>query len=81
MADKKEISEAIEYAASKGWRVEAAGGRGHAWGRMYCTYKDGNCRCGELVEHTQKLRQSGLWSITVRAGRLLIIQRFYKDNF
>ena len=45
---KKEISEAIEYAESKGWRVEAAGGHGHAWGRMYCPYKDGNCRCGEF---------------------------------
>lgn len=32
----KDIREAIEYAVSKGWRVEKAGPRAHPWGHLYC---------------------------------------------
>ena len=45
---KKEIQAAIEYAESKGWRIEASGGSGHAWGQMYCPFNDDDCRCGEF---------------------------------
>lgn len=45
---KKEIQEAIEYAESKGWRVEPSGKSAHAWGQMYCPYNDKECRCGEF---------------------------------
>lgn len=32
----KEIRAAIEYAASKGWRIEKAGPGAHVWGRALC---------------------------------------------
>lgn len=43
---KKEIEIALCYAESKGWRVEVGGG--HAWGKLFCPYKDDPCRCGEF---------------------------------
>lgn len=42
----KEIEAALQYAERAGWRVEPGGS--HAWGRMYCPYKDADCRCGEF---------------------------------
>ncbi len=44
---KKEVEEALAYAESFGWRVKG-GGKGHAWGKMYCPYNDAECRCGEF---------------------------------
>lgn len=41
---KKEIREVLAYAQARGWRIERGGS--HAWGRMYCPYKDQDCRCG-----------------------------------
>ena len=32
----KEIRSAIAYGLERGWRLEKARGRGHAWGRLYC---------------------------------------------
>lgn len=43
---KKDVEEAIRYGEAKGWRVEV--GASHAWGRIYCPYNDGECRCGEF---------------------------------
>ncbi len=42
----KEIRAAIEYAESKGWRVEES--KGHPWGRILCPNNDNgkDCRCG-----------------------------------
>lgn len=42
----KEIEAALTYAEAYGWRIEMA--RGHAWGRLYCPWKDEDCRCGEF---------------------------------
>jgi hypothetical protein len=44
---KKEVEDALAYAESAGWRVKS-GGKGHAWGKMYCPYNDSECRCGEF---------------------------------
>ena len=35
----KEVRAAIEYAASKGWRIEKATGRGHTWAKLYCPFE------------------------------------------
>ncbi len=32
---KKEIEDALAYAEALGWRIKS-GGKGHAWGKMYC---------------------------------------------
>ncbi|RMH16780.1 MAG: hypothetical protein D6696_17400 [Acidobacteria bacterium] len=41
----KEIQAAIAYALDRGWRLERARGRGHAWGTLYCPLTDrGGCR-------------------------------------
>lgn len=32
----RHIEAALGYAEDRGWRVEKAGPRAHAWGRMYC---------------------------------------------
>ena len=42
------IEKALVYAESKGWRVQAGGPRGHAWGKMFCPHNDPECRCGEF---------------------------------
>lgn len=64
---KKEVENALQYAETHGWRVEACSG--HAWGRMYCPYNDDECRCGEFciasiwssprnaVTHARQLRR------------------------
>lgn len=63
----KEVESALQYAESKGWRVEVGGG--HAWGRMYCPDNSKDCRCGEFcitsiwstpknpVNHAKQLRR------------------------
>ena len=33
---KKSIEAALQYAESKGWRIEKAGKSAHAWGRAFC---------------------------------------------
>ena len=39
----KHIEAALQFAESKGWRVQKAG-RGHAWGRIFCPGgKRGDC--------------------------------------
>ncbi|MBP0592482.1 hypothetical protein J8I87_22640 [Paraburkholderia sp. LEh10] len=45
---KKEVESALGYAEANGWRVVPGTGTGHAWGRMYCTYNDSECRCAEF---------------------------------
>jgi hypothetical protein len=56
---KSEIEAALEYAESKGWRIEVGGG--HAWGKMYCPYNDSECRCGEFCI-------SSIWSTPRNVG-------------
>jgi hypothetical protein len=43
-----DIEKALTYVESNGWRVEPAGPRGHAWGKMLCPHNDPECRCGEF---------------------------------
>jgi hypothetical protein len=43
---KKEVEEALRHAEAHGWRVEVGGA--HAWGKIYCPYKDDECHCGEF---------------------------------
>lgn len=43
---KKEIEDALEYAEAAGWRIAVGGG--HAWGKMFCPYRNDACRCGEF---------------------------------
>nr|WP_082819015.1 hypothetical protein [Cupriavidus nantongensis] len=42
------FSNLLRHAESRGWRVEAAKGRGHAWGRIFCLHNDSACRAGEF---------------------------------
>ncbi|MDO8848944.1 MAG: hypothetical protein Q7W51_11225 [Coriobacteriia bacterium] len=39
---------ALRYAEARGWRVEPAGARSHAWGRMLCPHPCEKCREGEF---------------------------------
>ncbi len=41
---KKDIEAALQYAESRGWRVDVGGS--HAWGKMFCPYNSRNCHCG-----------------------------------
>lgn len=43
---KKEVEAALRHAVTNGWRIEVGGA--HAWGKIYCPYKDDECRCGEF---------------------------------
>lgn len=43
---KKEVEEVLKHAETQGWRIKISGG--HAWGKMYCPYKNDECRCGEF---------------------------------
>jgi hypothetical protein len=56
---KKEVEEAIRHAEAHGWRVEVGGS--HAWGKMYCSYNDVECRCGEFCI-------ASIWSTPKNAG-------------
>jgi len=66
----KEINSALEYAESKGWRIEKGGSSAHAWGKMFCPYNDSECWCGEFcvnsiwstpknpTNHAKKIRRA-----------------------
>lgn len=71
---KKEVEAALSYAESKGWRVEDGGG-GHAWGRMYCPYKDVEtpCRGGTYCK-------TSIWSTPKDAGTHAFQLRRVVDN-
>ena len=56
---KKEVEEALRYAEENKWRVEFGGS--HAWGKIYCPYKDKECRCGEFCI-------ASIWSTPKSAG-------------
>jgi len=43
----KIIEQALQYAESHGWSVEASGNSAHAWGRLKCPYNDKNCNEGK----------------------------------
>ncbi len=43
---KKDVEAALQYAESRGWRVDVGGG--HAWGKTFCPYHSRDCRCGEF---------------------------------
>lgn len=60
----KHIRAAIEYALSKGWRLELAGPSAHIWGTLYCPHagRDGCFRhvyCTPRVpeNHARKIRR------------------------
>ncbi|MBC8747909.1 MULTISPECIES: hypothetical protein [Paraburkholderia] len=57
---KKEIEVALVHAEQHGWRVQD-GGKGHAWGKIYCPYQDGECRCVEFCI-------SSVWSTPKNPG-------------
>lgn len=42
----KEVEAALRYAELHGWTIKVGGA--HAWGKIYCPYNDGECRCGEF---------------------------------
>jgi len=56
---KKEIETALSHAEAHGWRIEV--GDSHAWEKMYCPYKNTDCRCGEFCI-------SSIWSTPKNAG-------------
>ena len=56
---KPEVEAAVKYAEGQGWRIEIGGS--HAWGKMYCPYKDESCRCGEFCI-------ASIWSTPKNAG-------------
>ena len=58
---KKEVQVAIEYAESKGSRIELSKGSSHAWGMMYCPYNSEDYRCGEYCI-------SSIWSTPRSSG-------------
>lgn len=56
---KQDVENALQYAEEKGWRIEVGGS--HAWGRMYCSHNDNDCRCGEFCI-------TSIWSTPRNAG-------------
>ncbi|MDH4055907.1 MAG: hypothetical protein OEW73_10135 [Gammaproteobacteria bacterium] len=68
---KKEIEEALAYAELAGWRIDVGGS--HAWGKMYCPYKDKDCRCGEFCI-------SSIWSTPRNAANHAKQLRRVVDN-
>ena len=69
---KKEIEAALAYAELQGWRVQG-GGKGHAWGKIYCPYKNDECRCGEFCI-------SSVWSTPKNPGNHARHLRRIVDN-
>ncbi|WP_144108298.1 hypothetical protein [Paraburkholderia sp. BCC1886] len=69
---KKEIEAALVYAESKGWRIRS-GGKGHAWGKLYCPVNSAECRCGEFCI-------SSVWSTPKNAGNHAKHLRRIVDN-
>jgi hypothetical protein len=58
---KKEVEAALRHAEENNWRVEESKGKGHAWGQMYCPYKDDECRCGTFC-------RASIWSTPKNPG-------------
>jgi hypothetical protein len=57
----KDVEAAIQYALSRGWRVEKR--KGHAWGRMFCPWADRNgcmisvyCTPKNAANHARQIR-------------------------
>lgn len=46
---KKEIEETLRYAEGLGWRVDVGGS--HAWGRVYCPYKEVGMPLWRVLHH------------------------------
>ncbi|MCU1736330.1 MULTISPECIES: hypothetical protein [unclassified Pseudomonas] len=63
----KEIENVLRYAEEFGWRIKVGGS--HAWGRMYCPFNSGLCRCQDhcitsiwstprdLISHARNLQR------------------------
>jgi hypothetical protein len=68
---KKEIEETLRYAEGQGWRIEVGGS--HAWGRVYCPYKEVECRCGEFCI-------TSIWSTPKSPGNHARALRRVVDN-
>ena len=68
---KKDIEQALGYAEAHGWRVVTGGS--HAWGRIYCPYKDDACRCGEFCI-------TSVWNTPRSAGNHAKALRRVVDN-
>ena len=69
---KKEVEAALAYAERNGWHVQG-GGKGHAWGKIYCPYNDAECRCGEFCI-------SSVWSTPKNPGNQAKHLRRIVDN-
>ncbi|EEA01078.1 conserved hypothetical protein [Burkholderia sp. H160] len=69
---KKEIETALAYAEQHGWSVRD-GGTGHAWGKIYRPYNNGECRCGEFCI-------SSVWSTPKNPGNHARHLRRIADN-
>lgn len=68
---KKEVEAALRHAEEQGWRIEVGGS--HAWGKIYCPYKDAECRCGEFCIVS-------VWSTPKNAGNHAKALRRVVDN-
>ena len=68
---KKDIEEAIRYAEAAGWRISVGGS--HAWGKMFCPYKEDTCRCDEFCI-------TSIWSTPKNAGTHARALRRVVDN-
>lgn len=69
---KKEVEDALAYAEASGWRI-SSGGKGHAWGKMYCPYNDSECRCGEFCI-------TSVWSTPKNPGNHARLLKRVVDN-
>ncbi|AXA55546.1 hypothetical protein ACNT2N_09910 [Pseudomonas thivervalensis] len=68
---KKEIEETLRYAEGHEWRIGVGGS--HAWGRVYCPYKEVECRCGEFCI-------TSIWSMPKNPGNHARALRRVVDN-
>lgn len=68
---KKDIEEALRHAEAAGWRISVGGS--HAWGKMFCPYKEDVCRCGEFCV-------SSIWSTPKSPGTHAKALRRVVDN-
>ncbi len=49
----KDVEKALRDAEDAGWKIEARGKRGHAWGRLHCPH-EGQDRCQLLIYATPR---------------------------
>ncbi len=70
---KKDVEAALRHAEANGWRVVEGQGRGHAWGQLYCPYRDDDCRCGTFC-------RVSIWSTPKNAGNHAKQLRKVVDN-